>query len=149
MPGVRDFGQVEPLTHADCSEFCRDLCFEDYDPRGVFVRLTHEVWLAKARQHGLYEPSEDVAGVIVDPWRIDEDTEDRRVWLYYSSPQPPRGKVFLVAVKCLPRRFDSGWSQQRHRLIGRVRGRPMWGEAWVSSAYWIEHPKSKGVRVWP
>lgn len=143
-----DFGTVQPLGHPGCFRFCRDLCFEVRAELGIYVRLTHETWRAKTAQHGLYVSPDHVRDVLLHPWRIDLDLEDDKTWFYYSEPSGDNDRLFFVAVKCLPGRFKGVWPQRLRTAWGRVRGTGS-GEAWVSSAYWITHPKSKGARVWP
>ena len=151
MGSWRAFGSVQPLDHAACDDYCRELCFEREDALGQVVRLSHEQWraiLAKENRALMGPLLPDVEDVIARPWQIHADTDDERHWIYYSEPSGPKDRLLTVAVKCIPRRFGGRWAQRRHLLEGLVR-RDSRGEAWVSSAYFSKHPKSRGVRVWP
>jgi len=113
--------------------------------------LTHGAWWDLLRKENRVEMGAylvPIASAIQVPQVIQADPLDAVTLLYYSEPSDARGKLLCVAVKCLPRRFKDGQAQRRRDLAGRVLRRP-WGEAWVSSAYFLRNPKSRGVRVWP
>lgn len=117
----------------------------------MVVRLTHEQWfeiLEKQNRAWMASLLPDVQGVIAEPWRIDADMLDSRCYLYYREPSGPNDTLLFVVVKCLPRRFAGRRGQLLYGLAGRL-GRRNWGEAWVRSAYFVKHPKSRGSRVWP
>jgi hypothetical protein len=142
-------GQVRPLGHEGCGEECRELCFEVRDPKGRLVRLTHGTWLstvAKLNRSQMADRLADVKRAISDPRLIQRDSDDARGLMYYVEPSDWRGKLLLVAVKCLPRRFQDGESQRRYARIARIR--VSYGEAWVASAYPVMEPKRRGVVEW-
>jgi hypothetical protein len=145
------FGRVRPLLHEGCSNDCRDLCFEAVDPQGRVVRLTHGVWLDtldKLNRGQMAQHLEGVQAAITTPQTIHEDTTDPRYLLYYWEPSGGGGMLIAVAVKCVPRRYKDGADQRRYELRGTLL-RSNAGEAWVSSAYFLKQPKSRGLPLWP
>jgi hypothetical protein len=145
------FGEVRPLVHAGCSVDCRDLCFEERDPEGRLVRMTHGVWLrtlSKLNRAHMAAYYHAVEGAITTPQTIHGDPINDVTLLYYGVPPDAGGKRICVAVKCLPRRFRSGSRQRRYRALGALL-RTNAGEAWVCSAYFVPYPKPRGFELWP
>jgi hypothetical protein len=111
--------------------------------------LTHGTWarvLAKENR-ALMEPFLGaIERTIKTPSVIQADGPKHL--LYYAEPDRSSGRLLLVAVKCLPRRFSNGADQNRYRLADKA-ARRGWGEAWVSSAYFVSGLKRRGEQVWP
>lgn len=127
------------------------LCFEHRDPEGRLVRLTHGTWidiLAKQNRALLSQHLGAIAGAVRAPSLIQRDSVSDKHLLYYREASGFRSKLWCVAVKCLPRRFQGGWVQRRYSLAGLLL-RTNWGEAWVASAYLVQAPKPRGERIWP
>jgi hypothetical protein len=151
MAMLRPFGPILPsLSHDRCGEGCRFLVFEEEDPQGRVVRMTHGTWhsvLAKLNRAQMDRRLGSVEQTIMDPLSIYADRDDRTL-CYYSQPSGLGGNLLFVAVKCIPRRFRNGAVQRRYTAIGERTSTPA-GEAWVSSAYPIRDVKRRGKQLWP
>jgi hypothetical protein len=111
--------------------------------------MTHGVWLstlAKLNRARMAERLPEVERTIRNPQLIQSDPDDVRAFLYYAEPSDWSGKLLMVAVKCLPRRFQDGESQRRYARMAWIRAG--YGEAWVASAYAVKEPKRRGVLEW-
>ena len=146
---ARPFGPPRDLHHAGCGPDCRFLCFELVDPQDRVVRLTHGQWLGILEKEGRAPMGSllpVVRSAISAPQAIHADSADPRKLLYYS--ETPEGRLLLVVVKCLPRRFQHGRIQRRYLLLGHATGTGA-GEAWVVSAYPLRQLKARGRPIWP